>query len=239
MTDGTSYYEHQAKARGIKTADDSQKEALFEGAVFDRLILPHLPPPRDGAVYEAACGPGILQFWLCQRGFTNVEGSDFSLHEATLAASINPRIHYGDSLAHLKTFGPGHFNAIIALDFYEHLPRELFREFLAIASESLKSGGVLIMRGPNGDSPFVGLNLYNDITHVWTYTTVALRALLALNGVTSVCFDDDTEKALHYGRWWKRPVMLVSRKILTWLTFAATRQKIHYWGMSLYVYARK
>jgi 2-polyprenyl-3-methyl-5-hydroxy-6-metoxy-1,4-benzoquinol methylase len=239
MTDGTSYYEHQAKARGIKTADDSRKESLFEGAVFDRLILPHLPALGDGAIYEAACGPGILQCWLSQRGFTDLEGSDFSLHEATLAASINPRIHHGDSLAHLKTFGPGHFRAIIALDFYEHLPRELFRHFLAIASESLKPGGVLIMRGPNGDSPFVGLNLYNDITHVWTYTTVAMRSLLALEGMTSVCFDDDTDKALHHGRWWKRPLMHVSRQILTGLTFAATRQKIHYWGMSLYIYARK
>ena len=239
MTDGNSYYEHQAKARRIKSITDVEREAAFESHVFDRLILPALLAAGSGDIYEAACGPGILQRWLLSHGFEDVQGSDFSENEALLAAETNPRIHHGDSLSHLKTFGPARFNAIIALDFYEHLSREDFRRFLDIAADALKPGGVLIMRGPNGDSPFVGLNLYNDITHVWTYTTVALQALLDLAGFTRITFDDDTDKALHHGRWWKRPMMRISRSILTALALAATRQKIRHWGMSLYVYATK
>lgn len=240
MLEGSSYYQHQAKARRILTKTDVQRETAFEEQVFERLLLPAIREAgQGGAIYEAACGPGILQLWLSQKGFTLVEGSDFSEHEAKLAGTINPRIHHGDSLAHLATFGPEKFNSIIALDFYEHLPREDFRRFLDIASNALKPGGILIMRGPNGDSPFVGLNLYNDITHVWTYTTVAMRALLVLGGFSHTDFDDDTDKALHRGRWWKRPLMFISRKILTGLTFAATRQRIRFWGMSLYVYATK
>jgi 2-polyprenyl-3-methyl-5-hydroxy-6-metoxy-1,4-benzoquinol methylase len=239
MIDGATYYNQQSSARRISSISDVEKIADAEKKVFDRLLLPYIAASPQARIYEAACGPGILQCWLKKHGLHNVEGSDFSEFEASLAAQINNRIRSADSLTHLSSFAESSFDVIIALDFYEHLPKEDFRRFLSIAHKALKTGGLLIMRGPNGDSPFVGLNLYNDITHIWAYTSTSLKALLTIAGYHSTHFEDDTCAAIHYGRWWKKPLMIVARLILRSLVHAATRQSIEHWGSSLYVYARK
>ena len=239
MIDGATYYDNQSQARGIRGVEDVRRMAAGEALVFDRLILSHLRN-RDARVYEAATGPGILQAWLQSRGFHKLHGSDFSANEARMAEVITPGIVHADSVADLEErFGENSLDAIIALDFFEHIPRERFRDFMRIAVSRLAPGGVLIMRGPNGDTPFVGLNLYNDITHVWAYTTVCLRALLGLSGFSRVSFADDTIDGLHHGRWWKRCFMKPAQMLLEALCWAATRQRVRYWGMSLYVYAYK
>lgn len=240
MIDGSSYYSQQSTARKIHTVEDVRRHAQAESIVYERLILPDLPIDLQSHIYEAATGPGILQCWLTDRGFSNVLGSDFSENESRLAHQINASVVHGDSLEDLRGRCPAEsLDVIIALDFYEHLPRESFREFLTLAHSRLRRGGVLILRGPNGDSPFVGLNLYNDITHVWAYTTVCLNALATIAGFSRVAFKDDTEGALHKGWWWKRWPMAISRFLLSEICRIATRQRVRLWGASLYIYAHK
>jgi 2-polyprenyl-3-methyl-5-hydroxy-6-metoxy-1,4-benzoquinol methylase len=238
--DGQSYYKQQSKGRGIHGALDVAALAQFEKVVFDRLILPHLPKTLSADIYEAAVGPGILQKWLQSCGYKDVEGSDFSETEVALAKVFNPRVIVADSVRDLtQRFSGQTLDAVLALDFYEHLSREDFREFLTVAFSRLKPGGILIMRGPNADSPFVGCNLYNDITHVWAYTTVCLYALLRITGFSEVSFSDDTRDAIHSGRWWKLPLMVASQKMLSCICWAATRINVRFWGSSIYVYARR
>lgn len=240
MIDGSSYYKVQSAARGIQTISDVTVHAMRENHAFTRLIGQYLPNDRSEAIYEAATGPGILQCWLIGRGYSNLEGSDFSENEAMLASRINPRIICADSVADLENrFEENSLSVIVALDFYEHIPRERFRDFLVIAASRLKPGGVLIMRGPNGDSPFAGRNLFNDITHVWTYTTVCLRALIHSAGFRAVFFVDDAIKGIRCGYSWKRWVMKPVQVALTLICWLASRERVKYWGMSLYVYARK
>jgi len=238
--EGSSYYKEQSRGRGIASYKDVEKLALLEQASFDRILLPYFPHDSNCNIYEAAVGPGILQSWLKNHGYENVEGSDFAGNEIALAKMFNAKVVVQDSVSDLQTrFSESTFDIIVALDFYEHLPREKFREFLNIALSRLKHGGVLIMRGPNGDSPLVGANLYNDITHVWAYTTICLRSLLRVAGYSSVTFSDDTRAALHSGRWWKLPLMAVSQKLLFLLFWSASRVKVNFWGSSLYFYARR
>lgn len=240
MIDGSSYYENQSFARNLNTADEVRKAADFESIVYDRTILPLLPKNRDSLIYEAATGPGILQCWLRDHRFINVLGSDFSEKESQMAMTFNPQVIHADSVLDLcDRCAPGSVDVIIALDFYEHLQREDFRYFLEISFLSLKPGGLLILRGPNADSPFCGLNFYNDMTHVWAYTTVSLRALLRIVGFSHVSFRDDTLDSIHYGRWLKAPFMRLAQKMLSVICWAASRQQIRYWGSSLYVHARK
>lgn len=238
--DGGSFYSNQSEVRGISSADDVRKVADFETRVFDQLILPYLPSDRGALIYEAATGPGILQVWLQKSGYVNLMGSDFAEREAIVAADINPAVVHADSLVDLRDrVLKASCAVIIALDLYEHLPRESFREFLDLAQNKLAPGGVLILRGPNGDSPFVGLNLYNDITHVWAYTTVCLDGLLRIAGFQSINFDDDTIRGLHSGAVWKKWLMRGSQAFLRSLIYIATRQRIKFFGISIYVYARR
>lgn len=238
--DGASFYQQQSAVRGISTVDDVQAAAMRESAVFENLISPFLPAPGEDLIYEAATGPGILQSWLIAKGYRNLMGSDFSATEAALAAQISPRVNHCDSLTDLRErVKSEECAAIIALDLLEHLPREAFREFLEIAFSRLRPGGILILRGPNADSPLVGLNLYNDITHVWAYTTVCLTSLLRLAGFPEAAFRDDTLGGFHHGGKWKSYLMRPAKALLSGLVYVATRQWIRHWGMSIYVYARK
>lgn len=240
MIDGSTYYNSQSQARSIGGISDVKRLAAETANIYDRILLKKLPNNRNAAIYEAATGPGILQAWLKNRCFTNLHGSDSSEKEAALAAQISHSIIQGDSVADLQNrFSACTFDAIIALDFYEHIPRERFRDFLRISSSRLNPEGILILRGPNADSPLVGLNLYNDITHIWAYTSTCLRVLCRLEGFQDVQFCDDAIPGLHHGAAWKTPLMRISQMILTQIVWMASRQRVQFWGSSIYIFARK
>jgi 2-polyprenyl-3-methyl-5-hydroxy-6-metoxy-1,4-benzoquinol methylase len=235
-----SFYSRQSEARKITSSDDVQRLSRESEVVFDRIIGPFLPSEKSACIYEAATGPGILQFWLCKQGFTNREGSDFSEKEAYLAQHVTPAIRHADSLSDLtERFTEKSLQTIIALDFYEHIERENFIRFLKIAHSRLSPEGWLVLRGPNADSPLVSLNLYNDVTHIWAYTTTCLRVLCRLEGFQDVRFCDDAIPGLHHGAAWKTPLMRLAQNILTQLVWMASRQRVQFWGSSIYLFARK
>lgn len=239
MEQATSYYESQSVGRRIRGKADVDALAHSEAVAYRHVLLPELARYRQPVVYEAATGPGILQSWLASEGFHEVHGSDFSKAEADLAKETNPRIEHADSLVHLASFPDDHFDVVVALDFLEHLQREDFRKWLSISHAKLKPGGVLVMRGPNGDSPLVGLNLFNDITHVWCYTSTCLKVLHGLAGFQGIRFQDDAEGSIHEEAWWKPGLMKAARFLLRGLLRAATRQQVDYLGSSLYSFALK
>src|SRR5205814_282346 len=119
-------------------------------------------------------------------------------------------------------------DCIIAIDFIEHLARDEVIEFLAQSNRALNAGGSLILRMPNGDSPLVGRNLYNDITHVWAYTCVAMDALLRMARYETVEFRDESVASIEGARWVKIPLMLVARSIVRLGIRAATAQDIRH-----------
>jgi len=235
-----SFYSRQSEARKITGLHDVERLSRESEVVFGRIIRPFLQSDKSACIYEAATGPGILQFWLRKEGFTNREGSDFSEKEVYFAQHVTPAIRHADSLSDLsERFTEESLQAIIALDFYEHIERENFIRFLKIAHSRLSPGGWLVLRGPNADSPLVGLNLYNDVTHVWAYTTTCLRILCQLEGFQDVRFCDDAIPGIYHGYTWKMPLMRLAQIILTQLVWMASRQRVQLWGSSLYLFAQK
>jgi 2-polyprenyl-3-methyl-5-hydroxy-6-metoxy-1,4-benzoquinol methylase len=235
-----SFYTRQSEARKIKEPNDVERLSCENEVVFNRIISPVLPSDKSACIYEAATGPGILQFWLRKQGFTNREGSDFSEKEVYFAQHVTTAIRHADSLSDLtERFTEESLQTIIALDFYEHIERENFIRFLKIAHSRLSPGGWLVLRGPNADSPLVGLNLYNDVTHVWAYTTTCLRILCQLEGFQDVRFCDDAIPGIYHGYTWKMPLMRLAQLILTQLVWMASRRRVQYWGSSIYLFAQK
>jgi 2-polyprenyl-3-methyl-5-hydroxy-6-metoxy-1,4-benzoquinol methylase len=234
-----SYYLKQSNCRGISKQEDVRRLAIQESQAYDLLIQPALGADRSRPIYEAATGPGILQLWLKERGYVNVEGSDFSSFEASLASEINPRIARDNSLVHLGLFSDNTFGVIIALDFLEHLSRPDFRSFLDLAFAKLAPGGILILRGPNGDSPFGGLNYYNDPTHEWCYTSTSLRVLHELTGFESIHFADESFSRLGSLAALKRPLRQAAAAITRCWVRLASGISLGCLGSSLYSYARK
>jgi len=233
------YYKHQAKARGLFDADATLALCRSLHKIYNYILPKWLPADNNAVIYEAACGPGIILSWLKNNGYHNISGSDSSPEQIELAHALELPAHIGESIAEIESFSPDSHDIIIAIDFYEHLPKDDFVRFLTAAGRALKPGGALILRGPNGDSPVVGLNLFNDITHHWAYTTVALRANLQMCGFSSVDFADGAIVGIEQNRCIKLPLTLTAQFLLRTLLRSATKENIRYLGASIYLRAQK
>lgn len=236
---GGAYYEYQAVARSLNSREDVDRLAREMAPTYDRLLNRWLPSGRTAAIYEVACGPGILLRYLKTLGYDNLGGSDSSKCQIDLARSAALPVRLADSLEELRAAPAGSWDCLLAIDFIEHLPKDILIEFLSVTHRVLKPGGVLILRAPNGDSPFVGRNLFNDITHVWAYTSVASRALLQMAGFQRIEFADESLASIRRQRWLKVPAMKLAQGILRRLIRWATREEIHCLSPSIYIAAWK
>ena len=235
--EGAAYYDCQAQARGIATVADVQDLARRQAPVYRRILRRWLPASRDAAIYEAACGPGILLHFLRDEGYRNLSGSDSSGPVIALARQAQLPVALADSIEDLRRYPAATWDCIVAIDFVEHLPKDRLLEFFAETARTVKSGGVLILRAPNADSPLVTRNLFNDITHYWAYTTVATRALLSAAGFGRTECVDESLAAVTRLRWVALPVMMLSRALIRALLWAATRENVRHLGASVFVAA--
>jgi SAM-dependent methyltransferase len=236
---GAAYYTYQATARGLNTSADVDALTALMAPTYQRLLTSWLPPQRDALIYEIACGPGVMLRYLRQQGYTHASGSDSAECQTVLARSAGLAVIQADSLEELKRHPAENWDCLIAIDFIEHLRKDVLIEFLAQCHRTLKPGGSLILRAPNGDSPFVGRNLFNDITHVWAYTSIATRALLGMAGFQRVEFADESVASVRRHRWLKVPLMRLSQAILRRLIHAATREDVRWLHPSIYLCAWK
>lgn len=128
----------------------------------------------------------------------------------------------------------GSWQTIIAIDLIEHLTKDDLMIFLAGANRVLRPGGRLILRYPNGDSPLVGVNLFNDITHVWTYTANCLASLSKMHGFSQAEFADESTAAICKHRWLKVPLSRLSQAVLGAFIWAASKTKPISWSPNLW-----
>ena len=224
------YYKYQAQARGITSFEDLRRGAHERAYLFDRVVLPWLPTDRSAPVVEIACGHGSFLYWLKERQYTKVSGVDSSQEQVEFARQVGFPVHEMNANKWLASQQPQGQQSIVAIDFIEHIPKDDFMDFLAGAARVLTSGGRLILRYPNGDSPLVGRNLFNDITHFWTYTTNCLETLGRMHGFRHFDFVDEGQAGIRDMRWIKAPLSKAATLILGALFTAATKERIRYWG---------
>ncbi len=237
--DISAYYSYQAKARGLHSLADVMGIVEQNTVLYDKVVLPWLPKEPDAAIYEVACGPGIFLHWLKGHGYTNAVGSDSSDVQIMLAKAGGLAVKLADSIADLRSYQSGSFDCLVGLDFYEHLPKETFLDFLQEAHRVLRSGGRLILRGPNGDSPVLGRALYNDITHYWALTTTAFNALMMMSGFIRTEFKDDRLACIQKQRWLRVPLAWMAQQVFRTLIRLATQENIKCLSSSLFICAWK
>ena len=228
------YYKYQAEARGVKTIEDVRRIASQKAYLYDRLVRPWMDGQTSRPVGELACGHGSFLHWLKTRNFANIAGVDSSPEQVALARQVGAHVDQDDVNRWLARQPLSHFGALVAIDLVEHLSRDDFMELLRATHLALAPGGCLILRLPNGDSPCVGRNLFNDITHVWTYTPNCLQSLGAMHGFSSVQFADEGANAIRDHRWLKVPLAKLSSLILRTLVRGATREAIDFWSPNLW-----
>jgi SAM-dependent methyltransferase len=229
------YYQYQAVARGVQTRDDVLRDADAKAYLYDRILSPWLPEKKSSSIAEIACGHGSLLWWLKQNGYLNVIGIDSSPQQIALARLTGATVEEMDLGKWLITRPNDSMDAIVGIDLIEHISKDEFMELLQHCRRVLRYGEHLILRYPNGDSPLVGRNLFNDITHVWTYTSNCVQSLASMHGFSRARFADESEAAIRDNRWIKVPLCRLSIHLLRFIFRAATKEKIDYW--SPYIWA--
>jgi SAM-dependent methyltransferase len=220
-----SYYSYQAEARGVTEASAIERIANSNRHLYEKIVLPWLPSDRNAKIAELACGHGSFMHWLCQAGYSNVLGVDLSPEQTRFASQLGLPIATADAIVWLQEQQPESYDVLVAIDFAEHVHRDDFMEVLYQAGRVLKSGGCLILRLPNGESPFVGMNLFNDITHVWTYTPNCLATLGRMHGLHDASFEDEGTAAIRDNRWIMVPVSTIVSAVLRLVIRAAIRSR--------------
>lgn len=153
-----------------------------------RVIVPLLPRPSSQhrvRVAELGAGAGHVVRSLRNLGFDAV-GVDASSEQVTLARRSGlETVVLGDAMEFLQGMD-SRPDAILAIDFLEHLSKAEVVDLLVSARERLKSGGVMIARLPNAASPFFGRLQYGDLSHDTAFSERSIKQALNLAGFESV-----------------------------------------------------
>lgn len=138
-------------------------------------------------VLEIGFGPGNFLAWARAAG-ANVAGTE--VNPVLLDVARRNDIHV--LAADLAGAAAGHrerFDVVVAIDVLEHLGRDEVDAALHAVDEVLRPGGYLVLRFPNGQSPFGLLPQNGDVTH---------RTALSKDIVEQLCRETGL-RAIRYG----------------------------------------
>jgi 2-polyprenyl-3-methyl-5-hydroxy-6-metoxy-1,4-benzoquinol methylase len=231
------WYDFLSAARGIESAADVQKCTAEYSPGYRRMLAGILPADKDAPIYDAGCGPGLTLSILRELGYRNLEGTDLSATAVDIARASGLRAIQANSIEDLAARPDHSFSRIFAVDIIEHMEKADLMSFLKIARSKLQADGMLLIRCPNGDSPLVGRHLFNDMTHVWTYTSTAISGILMMNGFKAVTFLDETAPFVVRKRAIKLLALKIAVPLLRWLIRAATLENVRIFAPSFWIVA--
>jgi len=118
---------------------------------------------RDADVLEIGFGSGSFLAWAREQG-ARVAGTE--INEVLLKAARERFIELLDpAIERIAAAHAGHFDTIAAFDVFEHFTIAEIVVRLEAAATMLKPGGHLLLRFPNGQSPFGLEPQHGDPTH--------------------------------------------------------------------------
>lgn len=127
-------------------------------------------------IFEIGFGSGSFLAWAREQG-ARVTGSEMTPAAIRAAAEANVPLLPAD-------FGAGDlpanaFDLIVALDVFEHFDGATISDKLDAIDEALRPGGRLLLRYPNGQSPFGLVHQHGDATHLSPLSRAKIEQLAA------------------------------------------------------------
>ena len=138
--------------------------------------------PLEGRILlEIGFGTGALLAWARRRG-AKVLGSE--VNPQSLAAAREQSVQLMDAdFARSGALQPRSLDYAVAFDVFEHLTAEDLRLTLIALAAALKPGGMIVMRYPNGQSPFGLTAQHGDITHKLALSRMIVEQLAMGTGL--------------------------------------------------------
>lgn len=158
------------------------------GKVFSELS-------KGALILDAGCGVGYLEFYLLEKGFTNIDAVDISAEQIEIAKRYLKQYQLPtdkmkfccvDIFEHLKQCF-NKYDVITAIDILEHFSKDEAFKFLELSYNALKKEGYIIVRVPNMEHPFhSSYFLHHDFTHEIGFTQSSLKQCLSAAGFSEI-----------------------------------------------------
>lgn len=175
------YDGYEAWRRRSSTHD---REGQDPRTLLTEIRRARLPP--GASIFEVGFGRGHFLRWARSRGYP-VGGCEIVEPYVSDARRQGFPVELGGAEEVLGRFGSA-FDAVVMLDVVEHVSLEDLPRLFAATSGALRSEGIIVIRMPNGASPFGRLTQYGDVTHRSCLTPGSIEQLangagLRLSGV--------------------------------------------------------
>ena len=157
-------------------------------------------PLSQKKVLEIGFGNGSFLAWARSRGalVTGIEINARSLKEAHRA---EVELLSGD-IKNTAIERNEWFDLIAAFDVLEHFDIDEITEYLCSLGKMLRPGGILILRFPNGQSPFGLLAQHGDATHKTMLSKDKIEQLSQNTGLSSVRYEGSYRIRGRWGAKW-------------------------------------
>lgn len=165
-------------------------------------------------ILEIGYGSGALLAWFAEQGaeVAGVEITQRSLEEAR-QRGLNV---YTDIASAQTAERP--FDLIVAFDVLEHLSIDAILALLQDVKKALSANGSMLIRVPNGRSPWGLANQYGDLTHITVLSDLRLNQLALETGFRlSFCRDQALVKRSSAKGWFLDLLFHSARRILNLL----------------------
>lgn len=135
------------------------------------------------ALLEIGFGPGALLAWAREMGAV-VTGSEINA-ESLAAASREGIPVVPPDFERTGALADGSFDIVVAYDVFEHLDAPTLKAKLVALDRALRPGGLLVLRYPNGQSPFGLPSQHGDVTHLQALSEMKVTQLADGTGLVT------------------------------------------------------
>lgn len=119
-------------------------------------------------------------------GVVDVEGIDIDKSQISSACRRGLAAHLISGISDYLDILDKKFELITMMDVLEHVPKDMQVATVRSIYRVLTPGGRLVIQVPNANSVAASRWLYNDFTHVCSYTEQSLRPVLVNGGFSLV-----------------------------------------------------
>jgi cyclopropane fatty-acyl-phospholipid synthase-like methyltransferase len=133
---------------------------------------------------EIGCGTGLFLNYLQSKGTREFLGIDQDTNlERIIADDISAHFKVADVWQYLENGADGKtFDRIVLLDVFEHFTVDEGLNLLNALKRIMTPKGAILLRMPNGSSPWGLQYQHGDLTHRTTYTPGSIRQLAIAAG---------------------------------------------------------
>lgn len=136
---------------------------------------------KEDFLLEIGFGEGLFLDWARESGFT-ITGVEINPDFYTLAKERGHTVYLGDAKRVLHG-SDKKYNGIFLFDVLEHLTIKEISSLFDLFQTILGENGKILVRVPNGGSPFGRYLQYSDATHLTVLTPSKIQDMALLSGL--------------------------------------------------------